>query len=124
VLDRSRRISGALRLKSERRSKDNQRNAGKPDRRDTDDGGHYIAARFNGPRQRFNHFAQDRNFNRGAYRALEDQWAKALRQGKRVFVDIVPQYEGMSKRPKRLKITWRIDGQEFEKELANEPQSK
>jgi hypothetical protein len=124
VLDLPRRISGQLQLKEERRSRSAQRDAGKPDRLTTDDGGHYIAVRFNGPRERFNHFAQDRNFNRGAYRALEDHWAKALREGKRVFVDIVPQYEGVSTRPTRLKIIWRIDGKEFEKELANEPQGK
>lgn len=107
---RTRRVSGEIRLQSQPRSRSAQANAGKPDRRVTDDGGHYIAARLNGPRGWFNHFAQDANFNRGAYRALEDQWAKAVRSGKRVFVDIVPLYRGTSMRPYRINVTWYVDG--------------
>ncbi|MEI5688017.1 DNA/RNA non-specific endonuclease [Sphingomonas kyungheensis] len=60
------------------RSRQEQATAGGPDRRPTDDGGHYIATRFNGPSDAFNHFAQDANFNRGRYRRLEDQWARVF----------------------------------------------
>lgn len=71
--ERTRYVDGDLVLDaSERRSRSNQIRAGRPDRRAGDDGGHYIALRFNGPRASFNHFAQDANFNRGAYRVLED----------------------------------------------------
>src|SRR3546814_11300008 len=66
---------------------------------------HYIAARFNGPSDAFNHFAQDANFNRGTYRAMEDAWAASVRAGHRVMVDIVPHYDGLSLRPDRIKIT-------------------
>lgn len=62
----------------------------------SDDGGHYIAARFNGPTEAFNHFAQDANFNRGGYRLLEDEWARDKRAGKTVTVRIVPRLEGGS----------------------------
>jgi LysM repeat protein len=120
VLNRTRKAAGEMHLKLAPRSKINQANAGKPDRRDTDDGGHFIAARFNGPRDSFNHFAQDANFNRGAYRVLEDGWAKDLRAGHRVFVDIVPHYRGTSKRPDSLTVTWFVDGKRFEKEFPNE----
>lgn len=57
---RTRQVTGEIRLQSQPRSRSAQANAGKPDRRGTDDGGHYIAARFNGPRDWFNHFAQRR----------------------------------------------------------------
>jgi hypothetical protein len=124
VIDRPRRISGQLQLKAERRSRSEQRDAGKPDRRTADDGGHFIAARFNGPRERFNHFAQERNFNRGAYRTIEDQWAKALRAGKRVFVDIVPQYEGLSRRPYSLNVVWYVDGERFSESFPNQRKDK
>lgn len=43
------------------RSKSAQRNAGKPDRLPTDDGGHFIAHRFNGPRDAFNHLDASKN---------------------------------------------------------------
>lgn len=69
-------VSGDLHLKAAKRSRQSQREAGKPNRLSNDDGGHYIAARFDGPRDEFNHFAQDANFNRGAYRALEDNGQK------------------------------------------------
>lgn len=117
---RPRQIAGELRLQSQSRSKRAQADAGKPDRRISDDGGHYIAARFKGPREWFNHFAQDANFNRGAYRAIEDGWAKALRSGKRVFVDIVPKYRGTSMRPQLLIVTWTIDGKKSKRRFANE----
>jgi hypothetical protein len=121
---RPRQISGELQLKLEARSRRAQLNAGKPDRRDTDDGGHFVAARFNGPRAWFNHFAQDANFNRGAYRALEDKWAKAVRSGKRVFVDIVPHYRGTSMRPYLLWVTWTIDGRRARQRFTNEKGGK
>jgi hypothetical protein len=121
---RTRRVSGEIRLQTELRSRGAQSGAGKPDRRITDDGGHYIAARFNGPRDIFNHFAQDANFNRGAYRVLEDRWAKAVRSGSRVFVDIIPHYRGTSMRPYKLVVTWNIGGTGQIQDFPNEKQSK
>lgn len=106
------------------RSKVNQRQAGGADRRDTDDGGHFIAARFNGPSDAFNHFVQDANFNRGRYRAMEDEWAKDLRAGKRVSVEISASYTGRSKRPNSLAVSWTINGRARYREFANEPNRK
>ncbi|WP_353888515.1 DNA/RNA non-specific endonuclease [uncultured Sphingomonas sp.] len=64
---RTRRVSGTLTIaESPRRSRTSQRQAGGTERRASDDGGHYIAVRFDGPTDAFNHFAQDRHFNRGA----------------------------------------------------------
>ncbi|WBQ16352.1 DNA/RNA non-specific endonuclease [Sphingobium yanoikuyae] len=103
-----------------KRSRQAQAQTGQPDRRPGDDGGHFIAARFNGPGDSFNHFAQDRNFNRGAYRAMEDGWTQALRDGKNVVVHIVPVYEGASKRPYRIHVTWRINGVEEFRDFSNE----
>ncbi len=63
---RTRRVSGALTVADVPiRSQTSQRQAGGAERRAGDDGGHYIAARFNGPTDAFNHFAQDANVNRG-----------------------------------------------------------
>ena len=90
------------------------------DRRSSDDGGHYIARRFNGPREAFNHFAQDANFNRGGYRALEDEWAGAKRGGKHVWVKIVPVYEGSSQRPSAINVWFTIDGNLKSQQFPNE----
>lgn len=117
---RTRRVTGEIRLQSQPRSRRAQSDAGKPDRRNSDDGGHYIAARFNGPRDWFNHFAQDANFNRGAYRILENEWANAARSGKRVFVDIVPHYRGTSMRPYQLTVTWYVGAERYSQTFPNE----
>jgi len=108
---RARQVSGQLMLApAQSRSRPAQANAGGPDRRATDDGGHYIARRFNGPTDAFNHFAQNANFNRGGYRALEDRWAKAIRDGKKVRVKIIPFYRAASRRPSLIQVWFWIDG--------------
>jgi hypothetical protein len=106
------------------RSRSAQARAGRPDRRSSDDGGHYIARRFNGPTEAFNHFAQDANFNRGAYRALEDEWARAIRAGRSVMVRIVPGYEGSSRRPSLINVWFWVDGKRKSLRFPNEPQEK
>lgn len=117
---RTERVSGKLRLnQTSKRSRNAQARAGGADRKPTDDGGHFIAARFNGPRDWFNHFAQNSSFNRGAYRAIEDGWAKEIKAGKRVVVDIVPHYTGSSTRPDKLTITWKVGNEEYVQELPN-----
>lgn len=108
---RTRTVSGELMLNPDQgRSRSAQAAAGGSDRLPTDDGGHYIAARFDGPTDAFNHFAQHSNLNRGRYRALEDQWARAKRAGKDVDVEIVPKFDGSSERPATLDIWFTIDG--------------
>lgn len=121
IIDRPRRIRGVLSVAvTTERSRRNQAQAGGSERRSTDDGGHFIAARFNGPRDRFNHFAQNANFNRGAYRAIEENWSREIKAGRRVFVDIVPQYSGASTRPHTIIVTWYVDGQRSRRRLPNE----
>ena len=106
-LGRTREVSGTLaRSDKQLRSRKAQREAGGSDRRHDDDGGHYIAARFNGPTDAFNHFAQNSNFNRGVYRNLENEWAKSQREGKRVEVKIVPHYRNGSQRPSSIDVTF------------------
>jgi LysM repeat protein len=127
-IDRIRRfrgVTGELQLGPvAMRSRRAQREAGGADRLHTDDGGHYVAVGFNGPRDWFNHFAQDANFNRGTYRILEKGWAKALRAGHKVFVDIVPHYTGLSHRPDSLTVTWYVDGERISRTLPNKRSGK
>lgn len=102
------------------RSRRAQSAAGIPDRKPTDDGGHYIAPRFKGPTDAFNHFAQNRTINRGRYRVMEDGWAKALKEGKKVYVEIRPIYVGVSKRPFQLAISATIDGETRTNRVPND----
>ena len=117
---RTAEASGQLDLsETAKRSRSAQAAAGGEDRLETDDGGHFIASRFNGPGDWFNHFAQNANFNRGAYRDLENGWAKSLKDGHQVFVDIVPHYQGGSTRPDSLRVTWYVDGAKSLKVFRN-----
>ncbi|WP_313538250.1 DNA/RNA non-specific endonuclease [Sphingomonas sp.] len=119
--ERTRRVSGVLVLaQPQPRSRSLQRSAGGTDRLPKDDGGHYIAPRFNGPTEAFNHFAQDSSVNRGKYRALEDQWAKAKKAGSAVTVKIVPHFGGTSQRPRAIDVVFTINGRENSVKLPND----
>lgn len=71
-----------------------QREAGGENRRGkgnaygVDDGGHLIGARFGGSPGEENLTPQDRNLNRGGYKAMENDWADKLDKGTKVFVNI------------------------------------
>lgn len=124
-LGRTRRVFGRLVFgPAQRRSPSAQTRAGGPNRRTGDEGGHYIARRFNGPTEAFNHFAQDRNFNRSDYSKLENAWARALRAGHTVQVSISSEYEGSSQRPSAIVVSYWIGGVRRRQRFPNEPQEK
>jgi len=117
---RTTQVTGTLTLNpNQTRSRAAQAAAGGADRLPTDDGGHYVAVRFDGPTDTFNHFAQDANFYRGGYRMLENQWAKDVRQGDPVWVKIVPEYAGSSQRPGSIDVFYSVDGHSNRKTFSN-----
>lgn len=119
---RTRYVSGTITENAvQPRSRANQATAGTPDRRPSDHGGHYIARRFNGPTEAFNHFAQDANFNRSGYLALENQWARAKGAGSQVEVRIEPVFHGASQRPSYINVWFSIDGRRQSQKFPNEP---
>jgi len=121
-LGRVRKVEGELKRNSAQgRNKRAQREAGGTDRLPTDEGGHYAGRRFDGPMDDFNHFAQDQNFNRGAYKSLENKWDAALKSGKSVKVEIAPNYMGNSLRPNSLNVKYWIDGKPAMKVFFNRP---
>lgn len=124
--ERTRRVSGALSVADlPIRSRALQRQAGGAERRASDDGGHYIASRFNGPTEAFNHFAQDANFNRGGgYRVLKDEWARDKRAGRAVTVKIIPRFDGSSARPSVIDVWWTVDGNSRSLKFPNERSEK
>jgi hypothetical protein len=119
---RTTRIEGDLVSNpAQARSRAAQLAAGGPDRLATDEGGHFVARRFDGPLEDFNHFAQNGNFNRGAYKALENEWQRALDRGSSVNVDITAHYRGDSLRPDSIDVTYTIDGIPHETSFLNRP---
>lgn len=118
---RTRRVTGRIvENRAQGRSPSNQKEAGHPDRRRDDHGGHFIARRFNGPTEKFNHFAQNSHFNQSGYTALENQWSRAVRAGRTVEVKIEPVYEGSSQRPSRINVWFWIDGRRQSLQFPNE----
>lgn len=123
--DRTRHVFGALTIATVPvRSRTSQARAGGTERRVSDDGGHYIAARFHGPTEAFNHFAQDANVNRGKYRAMEDEWARDKRAGRTVRVKINPIFDGLSIRPSSIDVLWTVDGIRKSTKLRNDRSEK
>lgn len=96
-----------------------QLQAGGVDRLVTDEGGHFIGRRFDGPLDAFNHFAQDINLNRGAYKSLENSWQQALGKGFSVNVKINPNYTEASLRPDSLDVTYTINDVPYKKTFLN-----
>jgi len=84
-----------------------------------DDGGHLIADRFYGPGEQINYLPQKSSLNKGAWKKMENDWAKAIEQGKKVEVDIRPVFEGSSKRPVEFEVFYKVNGEEFVKYFSN-----
>ena len=57
-----------------------------------------------------NLYPQNANFNRGALKALENEWATALNEGKTVEVNIELKYGDHGVRPNAIRATYQIDG--------------
>jgi hypothetical protein len=122
ALNRASQIKGTLALNlAQKRNAVAQRTAGGLNRLLTDEGGHFIGRRFNGPMDQFNHFAQDMNLNREVYKALENQWHSALKRGSAVEVEITPKYADKSLRPHTVDMKYTIDGIEHNKSFINRP---
>ena len=115
-------VSGELRL-TERPGRmtinESMDDIGKGDAKDTDDKGHLIGDRFDGSNKLENLVPMDSNLNRGEFKAMENQWAKALEDGKEVNVSITPEYSGDSFRPDSFIVKYTIDGETSVKVFEN-----
>lgn len=118
---RIKRCAGTLRLGEGKANPEQQRKAGGEDRRETDDGGHLIARRFDGSGELDNLVAMDRHLNRSEYKKMENEWAKALQEGKKVETDIRVMYKGDSERPSRIYVAAKITDREGNEETRIYP---
>ena len=85
----------------------------------SDQGGHIIAARFSGHGEQINLYPQSATLNQGAWERMENQWAKALGEGKKVEVEIKAIFYGESKRPSRFEFEYWIDNRKVKKSFNN-----
>ncbi|WP_392565037.1 DNA/RNA non-specific endonuclease [Orbus wheelerorum] len=85
-----------------------------------DEGGHLIASMLNGSGEKINMLPMNANLNRGAWKQMENTWAKALQNGKSVNVRIEPVYSSTNIRPDKFKVKYSINnGRSVEKILIN-----
>ena len=80
-------VTGELQSSIAAREGAMQAAAGGSARLDSDDGGHLVAARFNGPAIPENLSAQDRNLNRSSFKVTENSEANAIRDGAKISTE-------------------------------------
>jgi hypothetical protein len=92
------------------------------DKGEKDDAGHLIGDRFGGSPKLDNLVSQDSHINRSEYKSMENEWAKAIEDGKKVEVAGEVNYEKDSKRPTSFDVFYAIDGEVHEKVFVNRRQ--
>ena len=92
--------------------KDSIEDIGKGDQKEGDDRGHLIGDQFDGSNGLENMVPQDANINRNDFKNFEISLADEVKSGKEVTVKIEPIYEGDSRRPEAIVVTYSIDGEE------------
>nr|WP_297430191.1 DNA/RNA non-specific endonuclease [Clostridium sp.] len=117
-LGRIKEVNGTLSRNKAKRNPYDQKVAGREDRLSTDDGGHLIASIFDGSGDLDNMVPMDSTLNRGDWKAMENSWARALKEDppKTVEVKISPQYSGSSTRPIAFDVKYRIGNGRWIKE--------
>lgn len=91
--------------------KDSIENIGKGDQKEGDDRGHLLGDQFDGSGGLENLIPQDANINRNDYKNFENELAKEVKSGNEVRVKIEPVYEGDSRRPSSICVTYCINGE-------------
>lgn len=81
-----------------------------PGKEPGDHAGHLAADRFGGSPDLDNLVSQSSSVNLSKYKKLENQWAKAIEEGRDVSVNVKVNYEGNSLRPSSFDIEYEIDG--------------
>jgi predicted ribonuclease toxin of YeeF-YezG toxin-antitoxin module len=81
-----------------------------PGKEPGDHSGHLAADRFGGSPELDNLVSQLSSVNLSKYKKLENQWAKAIEEGKQVSVNVKINYDGNSTRPSSFDIKYDIDG--------------
>ncbi|WP_427892738.1 DNA/RNA non-specific endonuclease [Kribbella sp. GL6] len=111
----------------DRRNLDAQRDAGKPDRQKTDDGGHLFGTSFDGPGESINITAQSRNQNQAVkgvtdnWRRMEESWQAMRAAGVQVHAAIdVKHPNGTTRRPSSRTVVSRHEGKRSPRSIFRE----
>lgn len=94
---------------------------GRGDQREGDDRGHLIGDQFDGPNGLENLVPQDAEINRKDFKNFENQLADEVKAGKDVYVKINVLYDGSSRRPTNIIVSYSIDGKKDARVFPNGP---
>ena len=84
-----------------------------------DHAGHLIGDRFGGSPELDNLVSQAQRVNSSEYKAIENEWARALKDGKVVSVDIQIHYADGGARPTGFTVQYAIDGKWKKQTIEN-----
>ncbi|MDA3616525.1 DNA/RNA non-specific endonuclease [Polluticaenibacter yanchengensis] len=106
------KVEGELKLSSRNRNGYQQsvKCKGSKDGLSDDHGSHLIGSRFDGAGEQINLVPMKSDLNLREWKVMENEWEKALQQGKTVNIEIRPIYDGTSKRPIGFEVDYWIDG--------------
>lgn len=90
-----------------------QHNPNTPGKLKVDHAGHLAGDRFGGSPELDNLVSQSAKVNLSEYKKLENEWAKAIEDGKHLKVNVEVKYDGDSLRPSRFSIEYKINGEVF-----------
>ena len=91
-----------------------------PGKQSGDHAGHLAGDRFGGSGQLDNLVSQHWLVNLSSYKLLENEWYRAIRDGKTVGVSVYVEYAGDDLRPSAFSIEYTIDGEEHSKHITND----
>lgn len=100
--------------------RDSIENIGKGDQQENDDRGHLIGDQFDGSNGLENMIPQDAGINRNDFKNFENELAAKVKAGDEVKVKIEPIYDGDSRRPTDIVVTYYINGVEDIRIFPNE----
>lgn len=83
-----------------------------------DEGGHLIGAQFDAAGEKIN-LPMDSSLNQGQWNSMEKTWADALKDGKKVSVDIRPTYVGDGARPTSFMVEYKVDNVQYKVTFKN-----
>ncbi|MED0759085.1 DNA/RNA non-specific endonuclease [Aneurinibacillus thermoaerophilus] len=81
-----------------------------PGKQPGDHAGHLAGDRFGGSPELDNLVSQSSEVNLSKYKKLENKWAKAIKNGKNVKVEVKIKYDGENPRPTEFEVIYEIDG--------------
>ena len=90
-----------------------------PGKIEGDHAGHLAGDRFGGSPELDNLVSQSQNVNLSQYKKIENQWAKAISEGKEVTVNVDIKYDGDGLRPIEFNVEYTIDGDFFSQSILN-----